>query len=793
MEKREQAMKMLRANLIRKMSCAGSLISRCFMSSAFVCLAAVSASAQTDDRTRTVVVTLLLSGAQTTDPAAQQQKYLAVAASGGVGFKEAKSWLYFDASALPVDIQEKDFIEVQLRLVPKEGAPRGMAITVVPAREKAPGEHTEPLSYSPTGDQERNTLVSPPLRTSERELELRSDSASLTPGSLLVESGQGRPRYIGILLLPQPNASRRVYYGLNSKDGPTDRESHPVRLPRLIITYRRRIPPIPPCAPEPSALAPIQSDGRPADTSTCNFIPRTDIPVSSNYALYQVATGTRTKAQVTYRDRLYVVRKVGSVTRLEELGPLGGLIASVPLDGEVHAGSPMLVDGFGRLRIITNDAIFTAQLGSNSPDGTDLPASVDKKSFDFGQVPGTVVSGPDGTLYIVKQSIFALNPDVGELDKNGKLVRPEKLWEVAISDEVSTRITLSPDGHFVYALARFSGMKSRFVAINAQTGNDVQLLPGKVSTSGKAVTWISGMKFDQTAVGQTIPIGSRSCTVETRSSTSLTCKEDLGTNSGVPFADFPDDLSSFRNPVVARGLKGVDFVYITGNSGSRATLWAVQNDPETRDGDLLARFTGVWKYPLEEKTVVGQPILDPTTTPAGEGLAKKKVYFLQNVTGTPKLTAISALDGTRAFGTTQSDEATGKWSTEVNPVVDSAGNIMLWGNNTLYGFTADTKSLFTAKVESSPPQLLFGPGGTLYLAYGTTDSGTTVSALIPLFQQSDAGPTNIYSPTHLYVTGSPARQALKSWILGARGSVLLGENFSVKMGETLAIRVNASQ
>jgi hypothetical protein len=34
---------------------------------------------------------------------------------------------------------------------------------------------------------------------------------------------------------------------------------------------------------------------------------------------------------------------------------------------------------------------------------------------------------------------------------------------------------------------------------------------------------------------------------------------------------------------------------------------------------------------------------------------------------------------------------------------------------------------------------------------------------------------------------------VKSWILGARGSVLLGENFTVKTGETLSVRVSAGQ
>jgi hypothetical protein len=791
MERREQAEAMLRSKIIRKLTCVRSLMYGYLVAGAFLCVAAASALGQTGDTTKKVVVTLLLSDAHTMGGATQDEKDLTVAALGGVGFKEAKSWLYFDASALPPDVQEKDLVEVRLQLTPKEGALSGMAITVAPSRQKAPGDHTGPVSYSPAADPEWSTLVSPPLPTKPQMLELRSDSAKLTRGGLLAESGQRTARYIGLLLLPQPNASRRVYYGLSSG------VNHPGRVPRLIVTYRRKTSQVSACAGEPSMPAPIQSDGREANTSSCNFLPRTDVPVGSDYTFrsYQVAADSRTKAPVVYRDRLYIVRKVGSATRLEELDPLGGLIASVPLDGEVRAGSPMVVDGFGRLRIITNDAIFTAQLSSNSPSA--LPASVDKKLFAFGQVPETVLAGPDGTLYIVKEGIFALNTDVGQLDKNGKVVRPLKLWEVALSDESSARITLSPDGHFLYALARFAERKSRFVAINTQTGKDVQLLPGKVSTAGKSVKWISGMNFSQTAVGQTIPVGHHSCTVETTSSTSLTCKEDLGTSSGVSWAEFPDNLNSFRNPVVARGLKGVDFVYLTGSSGSEATLWAVQNDPTTQDVDSLARFTGVWKYPLEAKAVVGQPILDSKATGAADGLAKKKFYFLQSflpgVAGTPKLTAVSALDGIKVSEIAEPSKPAGRWRTDVNPLVDGAGNVVFWANNTLYGYTAETKSLFTASAVSSPPQLLFGPSGALYGAYGSTDAGTTVTALVPSFRQSDAGPTSLYSPNNLYVTGSLDRKIAKSWTLGASGSVVLGENFSVKMGETLAVRVNTNQ
>jgi hypothetical protein len=1016
-------------------------------------------TAVTADLYEDVTVTLLASQTHTSDTAAQQDKYLAVAASGAAEFEKAKSWLYFNASALPDGIKDADFTNVQLQLVPKakyekkelinrkpqtvlvreKGADRGMTITVVPQRASPDGR--EPLLYSAgtvvtwvsgpkfdkagvgqkvligsdpctvvtktsdtsltcgedlekqsgvtanftggkvnTSPIRPNTLRSPPLPTGEL-MQLRSDSASLTRGSLLQSDG-GR-RYIGLLLLPQGNASRRVYYGLNT----SDMENDPDRLPRLVITYRRMSPAVPACSSQPSALALMQSDGRPAATSSCNFIRTNSNPPQNYYSPMQVAAGTLTKTPVVYGDRLYVVRKEGSETRLEELSSFGAYMASVPfpLTDEVREGSPMVVDSFGRLRIITNNAIFTAQLALDPNLVKHLPASLDRKSFTFNELPKTVLPGPDGTLYIVKQGIFALNPQVGELDTEGKVVRPQKLWQVSIHDEEYARITLTPDGRFLYALAQVGDPpRSRFIAINAQTGNDVQLLPGKVNTSGTQVTWasgpefdstakgekirigydrctveeikslkslickvdlgkqsgvtvdlpggkvdtsgtdvtwISGSKFDSTEAGQKIDIGSRLCTVETKASdTSLTCKEGLGKQSGVPanfpaaegfellpanvntsgtvvtwvsgskfesmaagrkigigsrlctietkasdtsltckeglgkqsgvtadfpagkvntlgtevtwvsgpkfestavgekiwigsdlctveaktgdqsltckaglgeqagvtWADFPDDLNRYRNPVVASDLEeGVDFVYITGNSGSGATLWGVKNDPVTEYGNLFARLTRVWEYPLEERSEVGQPILNPTAT---AGLSKKKLYFLQSSVAGSKLTAVNALDGKEVAPAPPQTALPANISTDGNPVVDSAGNFMFWADDTFYGFTGEPKLLFNQKLpELGKPQLLFGPRGMLYAG-----SGATVRALIPSFNLDTVGNIRkIESPTNLQVTGTATGGA--PWELEARGGVILGNGFQVRNGATLSVTVNKSQ
>ncbi len=126
-------------------------------------------------------------------------------------------------------------------------------------------------------------------------------------------------------------------------------------------------------------------------------------------------------------------------------------------------------------------------------------------------------------------------------------------------------------------------------------------------------------------------------------------------------------------------------------------------------------------------------------------------------------------------------------STEGNPVMDSAGNVILWANNTLYGFTADAKSLFAAPVASSPLQLLFGPGGTLYAI-----SGTTVSALVPSFTLNAGSPTDICSPTHLQVMGT-ATKGSQPRTLRARGSVILGNGFQVQNGAELKVTVGVSK
>jgi hypothetical protein len=128
-----------------------------------------------------------------------------------------------------------------------------------------------------------------------------------------------------------------------------------------------------------------------------------------------------------------------------------------------------------------------------------------------------------------------------------------------------------------------------------------------------------------------------------------------------------------------------------------------------KNGDVVAQLTPVWEYPVEEKTAVGQPIL-ANPKPQGEGLSGKKLYFLQNGGGAePKLVAVKALDGNKVSETTT--PAKMAESTDGVPVVDSAGDVILWANN------------FTALLRTRVPCLLPSRTSPLFRNYSLAPVG----------------------------------------------------------------------
>ncbi len=118
-----------------------------------------------------------------------------------------------------------------------------------------------------------------------------------------------------------------------------------------------------------------------------------------------------------------------------------------PLDFEVDKGSFACVTAWGRLQIITKDAIHSYDLSDpNNPPRALPPAPKSEKiSIQAGDTPAM---GPDGSLYFrnveAQGSIVAYNPPLQEI------------WRTDLKFTAVSPITLSVDGHYAYALAEIS-------------------------------------------------------------------------------------------------------------------------------------------------------------------------------------------------------------------------------------------------------------------------------------------------------------------------------------------------
>jgi hypothetical protein len=858
---------------------------------------AIAALAQTP-AAQEVTVTLLPS--QFSSLPATPEGYLRVTDAGanfeGAAIARTASWLYFDASALPPE-NAITITRAQLQLTRANDADlanlppderqqhrildRGTFIRLLSAPASSAGG-AAPANYN---DGTELTRMQSDRRTCPEPLRC-SDSAKWTvrpPGNAaspsLVRQGSEGTRYIGLLLVPSDrSASSRVYFGLRTGDQGKAKDSEAGYQPRLILTYRYNAQPSFGCTSEPLTLANLQSEGGQARISGCEFISKENSPSQDKYAPQKIADDSLTVTPAVYGDLIFVVRNDKwsecpgpdaekpqgtdpEAVCLEARKPLGGVVWKTWVDGKgmVLSGSRMVVNRFGLLRIVTGSAIYSFQLQLKQ----NCPEIRTKKAVDFGAPPAQAVEGPDGTLYLVSKGIIALNPDYAPVDQAGY---PRKLWWRTLGNAASAdaKITLSADGQFLYALALFSD-ESKFLAINARTGKDVDL------------------------------------------------------NYEAPDSNLPAKLLTLYNPVVAKDEDGADYVFIAGNLGTKGVLRSVRNKPVmTLDGDNQAKLTTVWTMD-EAGAKIGQPILDSIADKPAD-FSSRKLYFLISRSDASEFRAVGAGNGKMVASSSKEVISTctidrekpmslgnGNWycvedfgvhsgaylydfapsggvdtdgnvltsvrfvdfssvyvgqefsvgsstctvtavesptkltckenlgnqknvaadiplgkvnteghlvmfaggygirhtwggterigirgtplpaniSIDGNPVVDSAGNVMFWANDTFYGFTAQAKQLFSPQLpELGKAQLLFGPGGTLYAA-----SGATVNALVPSFNLDALGngSRKIKSPTSLLVTGTATTGA--PWELEARGSIIRGSGFQVQNGAVVKEKI----
>lgn len=640
--------------------------------------------------------------------------------SRGGEVKSQSSWLYFRADALPsldkIDIQSVQLILVRNDKGSVQSIDRAMLMRI--ASVPASSSKREPASWTYTGS--TTDLVN--FRS------VNQNAVAWRPKANLIRN-DGNQRYIGLLLMPSnSSASRRVYYGLRTDANKNANEVEAVLQPRLVVSYTWRNTPRFNCTSQPSLAASLQTDGAIGHISGCAFVPATNAP--AEYVTRNLVTRNLASAPSVYGDLTLTLEKMNGKAMLEAWDSLNSMKWAVDVDAdtEVLPGSLLTVNQFGLVRILTGSAIYTFQL----KDDQSRPDPVVKRKSIFGEVPGSAFSGPDGTLYVASKGIFAINPDAAPVDASGN---PYKLWWLAADSSATVRLTLSPDGNFLYFLGRI-GENSRFLAINAHTGHSVEL-------------------------GAAMP--------------------------------FPRNVTTFYSPSVAKHRSGADYIFVSGNTGTQGILWAIKNtagvdthlpdeDEPLPTYDKAASITTVWSKQIHcaRLPCIGQPALSNPSGTASD-LPSKSISFVVTGDGRSRLRSLSTLAGTqdrdidiRATNITPSG----------TPVFDTSGNMLFWADDSLYRFTGHTLSLTQSLPSLGSPALLFGPRGALYAV-----SGQSVTSIIPSY--SLGSDTTITSPIGMRVTGEAASD--KQWTLRAGDTIILDQGFTVKSGATITINSQHAQ
>jgi len=647
--------------------------------------------------------------------------------------KKIISYLQFSAENLPDDAT---ITGATLRLVRKEKQPKPLTLVINVASIPRDNWSENIERYN----DKKNNFIKMRIRSvgkkgnrvdtnehwhmRDKDVVMVIDGDTPQPG-FLRKTKDGK-KYIALLLLPGQSGSGRLYYPSKSEDFSAEAS----KQPRLIITYT-----VPKTTISPSPDS--QSDGRQSIRSPRAFILKENIPPQDNYrALEVVDHQSFSYTPAIYGGMVYVVRNYASKlnneteTYLDAQAPLDSIVWSVKLP-KLPVTARVVVNNSGRLTIVSKKRIIVYQLNTAEP-GKAHAAALRNETLEVFQSPMFLVSGPDGSLYVIDGGdIYALNPDL------------RLLWRMSMGKTESARMTLSPDGRFVYATGIWvdgNDKKCGLLAINAQTG---------------------------------------------KSSARL---------------DFPAEITSFHAPVIVKHPDGADYIWIAANSTDSGVLRCIKNKPSGKEGDKVAKPTTLW----EKKGFFSQPILDATTPE--KDLSNKTLYVVSEAADKnegAKLFAISAL--TTGNSVSQSEKpipdtkASYLWGAG-NLVMDKIGNVIFWENGTLYCYDPAKNQVFAAKPEVTTKtgleeelQLLFGSDGALYANNSSTGA---LYALIPLYRlpAKQESVSTIYSPTHLWVDGTAGQG--KEWVLKAGGSVLLGngfsekKGFSVKKGTTLNVKVN---
>ena len=618
------------------------------------------------------------------------------------GNKTSACYLEFSIASIPADAKITDAV---LRLVQtsKQPNPRPLVINVASIPR---GDWTKHLAdyEDENKDYSLGIIRSPDTPNG-------SDTLTQSSGTLL--RPEANKQYIGLLLSPLESQSARKYFPSTGDTSYTAGNQ-----PRLILKYT-----VSRAAPRRSPDS--QSDGWAAMRSPLPFMPQPNTPPQDNYRPMQVFDGTKISSYnaATYDGLNYVVRtypnRQTNTTdwHLDAQDSFGNVVWSKRLPSALSEKARVVVNDAGRFTIVSQNRFIVYQLSAATR--REPPSShVTDKTISGVKTPAALLPGADGGLYVIDDTdLYALNPDL------------QMIWRTGVGTSASARMTLGPDGHYLYAavlLPDGQNKKPGLLTINAQNGK----APGLHA--------------------------------------------------------FPSGTKTFHNPVVIK-YPGSDaeYIYIAANSQNSGVLRTMRNQPNLKSPDRVASISDV----KTESGLFSQPA--PDAKASGDFHSKKLyVVWRENQSSPARLVSIKAVTGEIENGQTAPQitvaETSDLWSGG-NLAMDTKGNIFFWENGIFYGYGNDNQ-LFARKLPGLPSsvELLFGSDGTLYLQDSRIGS---LSALIPSYQLPNAQSANISSPTNLRVEGTVDKDTR----LSAGGSVTLSTEFKVKQGSTLSVRTNVPQ
>ncbi|HKY44353.1 MAG TPA: hypothetical protein VJM50_14800 [Pyrinomonadaceae bacterium] len=543
------------------------------------------------------------------------------------GHHKSACYLEFSIASIPADAK---ISEAVLRVVqaPKQPNTLNHVINVASIPK---GDWTKHLAdYEDERKEYRLGII-----RSGKPVSNASDTMTQISGTLL--RPEANKQYIGLLLSPRPSGSGRKYFPFTG-----DTTNTAGNQPRLIIKYT-----VSRTAPRRSPDS--QSDGWAAMRSPLPFMPQPNTPPQDNYRTMQVFDGTKISSYkaATYDGLNYVVRTYANRQtnttdwHLDAQDPFGNVVWSKLLPSALSEKARVVVNDAGRLTIVSQNRFIIYQL--NAANRREPPsAHVMDKTLSGVKGPAALLPGADGGVYVIDDTdLYALNPDL------------QMLWRMGVGTSASARMTLGPDGQYLYAtvfLPDGQSKKPGLLAINAQNGKAPSL------------------------------------------------------------GSFPPETKTFHNPVVIKS-GNAEYIYLAANSQNSGVLRTLRNQPATT-GDRIASISRV----KDELGLFSQPAADAGSNFLSKELyvvwkenqsSPARLVSIKAITGTiedretaPQITVAETSD---------------LWSGG-NLVMDTKGNIFFWENGIFYGY-GGAKQLFARNLAGLPSgvELLFGSDGTLYL------------------------------------------------------------------------------